>query len=610
MDPLGFAHLRCRQGPPRLPVPNMSHKRLNNPAEQISLNKCEAISLKRLYYPVNTPMCHYQRQLVIDSLFINLLIALPNELDSFFVASVVMINFRRWFTHKKVVYVGSTADNVRRMADVFVDLTGYPRSDLCIYPTKKKSERFVDWCNCGVIFATAECLLPDLKGGSMGSDVGLVVADDAQRAASGSHPLCEIIRAFIFAKAIFRILALTDNRIKKVAPLQVIAMNLQIGCIRSQSQLRNDILQTISSFRMQEIYISITPEMEVIANGLVEAMHSVVSLLYESDLLPSNSLQRLANFSLYSMKKKVEYKAPNLVDVFCDLEDLFAIYDALMCDGITAFALCAQPIAKRSLTIQNIIESNVHIKEAFLQPDMSNTEQMCAHKLSTLLALINKALISYGSELSRGHKLVVVVLCRNRGPYYVSAVVATLRKRFVSRKREVDIIVYGKGANMAKNLSEHSLSSGKCSIILCPCDSSAVELNVGFVDVVICCDEGLSSLYYMGRIALKNEAELYALRTNGYETNICKFTSEESTKECIDANTIKGAQLCTDNPQLFPDMTIPEIVEYWSIEIDENSGMLSTMEMLAYEEKLEATGGKDLCKSVPKVSWFKSFLYL
>lgn len=47
-------------------------------------------------------------------------------------------------------------------------------------------------------------------------------------------------------------------------------MNLQIGRIRSQSQLRNDILQTISSFRMQEIYISITPEMEVIANGLIE----------------------------------------------------------------------------------------------------------------------------------------------------------------------------------------------------------------------------------------------------------------------------------------------------------------------------------------------------
>uniref|UniRef100_A0A0M3HGF1 ATP phosphoribosyltransferase n=1 Tax=Ascaris lumbricoides TaxID=6252 RepID=A0A0M3HGF1_ASCLU len=47
-------------------------------------------------------------------------------------------------------------------------------------------------------------------------------------------------------------------------------MNLQIGRIRSQSQLRNDILQTISSFRMQEIYISITPEMEIIANGLIE----------------------------------------------------------------------------------------------------------------------------------------------------------------------------------------------------------------------------------------------------------------------------------------------------------------------------------------------------
>lgn len=70
-----------------------------------SLNKSEVISLKRLYYPVNTPMCHYQRQLVVDSLFINLLIALPNELDSFFVASIVMFNFRRYYFSMCILYM-------------------------------------------------------------------------------------------------------------------------------------------------------------------------------------------------------------------------------------------------------------------------------------------------------------------------------------------------------------------------------------------------------------------------------------------------------------------------------------------------------------------------
>uniref|UniRef100_A0A0M3ISS5 Uncharacterized protein n=1 Tax=Ascaris lumbricoides TaxID=6252 RepID=A0A0M3ISS5_ASCLU len=70
-----------------------------------NLNKSEVISLKRLYYPVNTPMCHYQRQLVVDSLFINLLIALPNELDSFFVASIVMFNFRRYYFSMCILYM-------------------------------------------------------------------------------------------------------------------------------------------------------------------------------------------------------------------------------------------------------------------------------------------------------------------------------------------------------------------------------------------------------------------------------------------------------------------------------------------------------------------------
>ncbi|VDM40385.1 unnamed protein product [Toxocara canis] len=537
--------------------------------------------MKRLYYPVNTPACRYQKQLVLDSLFRNVLIALPKELDSFFVASVVMMNFRRWFPHNKVLYVGSTMDIVRRMADVFVDLTGYTKNDICIYGAKKKCDRLAEWCNYGVVFATAEMLSADMKDGRMGSDVCLVVADDAQRAVSGSHMLCEMIRTFILNKGNFRILALTDNRITKVASLQLIVMNLQIGLIRSQSAFKDDISLTVSSPRMQEIYVSITHEMELVANALVEAMGRLVSLLHESGVVPSDSLQRLANFSLSLMRSNVACKAPHLVDVFSDLEDLFIVYDALMCDGITAFALCAQPKAKRSATIGSIIESNVHTKEAFLLPDMSNVNEICSHKIPTLLGIIDKALHEYRSRMSVGNKVVFVVLCRNRGPLFVTAIAAAIRKRSASIKMKTNVIICEKGCTML---------NGACSIIVYPCDSSAVNLNVGFINLLICYDEGLSSLYYTGKIAVGNEAELYALRTNGYETvrcishfifisnftyrersplqNIYRFASDESTRECVNANIIKGAQLCMDNPQLFPSIAVPEIVEYWAAEDD------------------------------------------
>ncbi|KHN74328.1 Fanconi anemia group M protein [Toxocara canis] len=279
MEPFGFAHLRQQNAhdpSSSWRISDRARERLKNAANEIRSSKAQIASMKRLYYPVNTPACRYQKQLVLDSLFRNVLIALPKELDSFFVASVVMMNFRRWFPHNKVLYVGSTTDIVRRMADVFVDLTGYTKNDICIYGAKKKCDRLAEWCNYGVVFATAEMLSADMKDGRMGSDVCLVVADDAQRAVSGSHMLCEMIRTFILNKGNFRILALTDNRITKVASLQLIVMNLQIGLIRSQSAFKDDISLTVSSPRMQEIYVSITHEMELVANALVE----VGSIIY------------------------------------------------------------------------------------------------------------------------------------------------------------------------------------------------------------------------------------------------------------------------------------------------------------------------------------------
>ncbi|VDK17815.1 unnamed protein product [Anisakis simplex] len=121
-----------------------------------SITRTVSAAFNNLYYPVNTPSCQYQKQLIIESLFYNLLIALPKEFDSFFVASVVMINFRRWFPQKKVVYIGVTLEMIRNMVCVFMDITGCDRRDICVYGDQKKSDRFAEWNNCGIVFATAE----------------------------------------------------------------------------------------------------------------------------------------------------------------------------------------------------------------------------------------------------------------------------------------------------------------------------------------------------------------------------------------------------------------------------------------------------------------------
>lgn len=52
--------------------------------------------MRHLYCPVNTPVCHYQKRLILDSIYNNVLITLPKELDTFFVGAIVMLNFHRY----------------------------------------------------------------------------------------------------------------------------------------------------------------------------------------------------------------------------------------------------------------------------------------------------------------------------------------------------------------------------------------------------------------------------------------------------------------------------------------------------------------------------------
>lgn len=67
-------------------------------------------------------------------------------------------------------------------------------------------------------------------------------------------------------------------------------------------------------------------------------MRPFLEVLFDSKVLPTRDHQKIVNFSRKFLYSKIG-ENDHLRTVLADLESLLDIYDTLMCEGITAFAI-------------------------------------------------------------------------------------------------------------------------------------------------------------------------------------------------------------------------------------------------------------------------------
>ncbi|KAL4001632.1 hypothetical protein ACH3XW_0055 [Acanthocheilonema viteae] len=535
MEPFGFNHLRVGEAVDM--VPTISGRKYKKKLLDVSkLTKFQQLSMHHLYYPVNTPVCHYQKKLILDSIYNNMLIALPKELDTFFVSAVTMLNFHRWFPMQKVVCICKNVESSLNATKRFVEITGHSQS-ICIYANLKKGDRYPKWIERDIIFATAESLVADFTGKEELSEICLIVVEDAHRAISGSHPLSELIRNCILEKAKFRVLAYTDCKVDKVAQLQLIVMNLQIDLIRSLSSIREEVSLAIASPRMYKLYITISRNMRRLGSELLKVMEPIALLLCESGIFPTNDITKIVNFSTSYLQKTIQNGRDHLAEIYCDFFELLSAYDILMCDGLSAFRNTLQALSTMSTTIAEIIQSSDILREACFLPICSKSDDLQCHKLDMLITLLKKTCTYYGND------------------------------------------------NQTE-ISENVMKDKLCNVVVVPCGSDTVEINIGYIDSIICMDEGLCTLRYTGNIRVRSEGNLSALCSAGYETNIYNFLTVDGTIDCIQADHIKGLQLCNDVLPMLPFNVVPEIVEYWAQNVDDSEGLLTMIQRLDFQERL------------------------
>ncbi|VDO39308.1 unnamed protein product [Onchocerca flexuosa] len=392
-----------------------------------------------------------------------------------------------------------------------------------------------------------------------------MVVEDAHRAVSGSHPLSELIRNCILEKANFRILAYTDYKMNKVGQLQLVVMNLQIDLIRSLSSIREDVSSVIASPRMYKFYVTIDEDMLRIGNELLKAMEPIASFLYENGIFPTNDMKKIMNFSTSYLQKRMQKGQDHLAEIYCDFFELLSAYDILMCDGLTAFRNNLQALSIQSLTIAEITQSNDILRETCFRSVFTTPNDLQCHKLDMLITLLTKTCAYYGNQ-----KSIVVLLCRNRDPAFVRNLLLSIKVRLSREESKFAFFLFKRGNDHQAEISENAMKDKLCNVIIVPCGSEAVEINVSYVDSIICMDEGLSALRYTETIRVRLEGNLSALCSAAYETNICSFMTSEGTVDCVQANHIKGLQLSNDVLPMLPFNVIPEIVEYWAQNVDKN----------------------------------------
>ncbi|VDD84932.1 unnamed protein product [Enterobius vermicularis] len=596
MDLVGFAHLRIPQKIVSNQKPLRTYFKTTVPiAEDFkSTSSFQEDSFSRLYVSVNVPPCSFHSQLTIDAMKSNLLVALPKAMDPLFIGFTLAFNFRRWFPAKKIVFIAASLDKAVRMKSDFVVRTGYPETEVCVYGSKRKFQRRYEWERHSVIFATAETLLADMKD-SFGCEVGLLIVEEAERAANGSNSVCMLTRNLLLAKAAYRILALTESHLNKIAVLQAVVMNLQIGCIRSSGHLRQDISSLVSPPCSVRRSIPVTEELNSIAATLIEVMRPFLEVLFDSKVLPTRDHQKIVNFSRKFLYSKIG-ENDHLRTVLADLESLLDIYDTLMCEGITAFAIDLREKTSKRVSVRHIVEANAFLKTSFLMSDPLQ-EDFKFHKLDGCSKIIDDILFKYGHE-----KSIVVILCRSRNASWLQKLSSVLTGKF--NGKPVSVVCGDPSCSSVCALPPSSMKDKMCNLIITSCTAETFTLSVGYVDAVICFDEGLSVLHYVNGINVSNDGQIYTLFTHDYEVNVDRVDSIDYGVDAIEGSLLKAVNLCKDNVRIFPPDWHPKIEEYWA-ELSSMSlggskfieyaiyspGLLSTFEAIAVRERTKALGG-------------------
>lgn len=255
-------------------------------------------------YPSNLPFRTYQHTIIQSCLIENTLCSLPTGLGKTFIASVVMLNFYRWFKDAKIIFMAPTKPLVSQQIDACLRITGIPRHDCSVLMGGvKQRDREHEWANKRVFFATPQVVELDLDGEVLDpKTVSLLVVDEAHHT-SGKYSYGTVVKKLLDAHQSFRVLGLTATPASKVEGVQSVVQHLLISHLEVKGEQDPDVQQYMHNREEVKINVDLGSDIRDLLSIAGQVLKPTLSMMSSKGVLHNTDI---AKISLFGVKKEIE----------------------------------------------------------------------------------------------------------------------------------------------------------------------------------------------------------------------------------------------------------------------------------------------------------------
>ncbi|KAG5357771.1 ATP-dependent DNA helicase mph1 [Yarrowia sp. B02] len=255
-------------------------------------------------YPSNLPFRTYQHTIIQSCLIENTLCSLPTGLGKTFIASVVMLNFYRWFKDAKIIFMAPTKPLVSQQIDACLRVTGIPRSDCSVLMGGvKQRDREHEWATKRVFFATPQVVELDLDGDILDpKTVALLVVDEAHHT-SGKYSYGTVVKKLLDVHQSFRVLGLTATPASKVEGVQSVVQHLLISHLEVKGEQDPDVQQYMHNREEVKINVDLGSDIKELLSIAGQVLKPTLSMMASKGVLNNTDI---AKISLFGVKKEIE----------------------------------------------------------------------------------------------------------------------------------------------------------------------------------------------------------------------------------------------------------------------------------------------------------------
>ncbi|EJD55504.1 P-loop containing nucleoside triphosphate hydrolase protein [Auricularia subglabra TFB-10046 SS5] len=538
----------------------------------------DRLNARQWIFPLNRQKRSYQFSIVEAALLENTLVALPTGLGKTFIASVIMLNYWRWFPTGKIIFMCPTKPLVAQQITACHEVCGIPGTDAAeLHGEISKDKRARLWEQKRVFYMTPQTLDNDLQSENLDvRDIVLLVVDEAHRA-TGEYAYATAIRRITARNPHFRILALTATPSSDKEKMQPIIDALHISHIEIRSEASPDILPYIKKKERKEYIIQMPPHLAKLRDGMAKIMLPILKQFKNGEIRGTLDPLYIRPFTLKSALDALRSSKQSPPPwVYSNLANLHAL------SGAMGYFLEYSP----KLALEHLearlaeVDSNGQAKKA---PNYTQTREykqlikdfkaeeehgrLIHPKLEKLRALLIDYFVQAmeGDDPERKNSKAIVFVsfraCVEEIVEYLKADAPLINAaKFIGQGEDKK---GGKGMAQSEQLELIERFRGGEFNVLISTSIGEEGLDIGEVDLIVCYETPSSpirGLQRAGRTGRKRDGQFILLMTENREEQNWKKAQEKYEQVQYSIRMAKY-ELFSDVPRLLPDDITPTCVE-------------------------------------------------